>query len=84
MPAEVKAVEIARRRQEAGVENVRPAFRPPPARPIWHRETVMLVVGILFGEKKFMGMLWQNLQISGRVEFVSDRATTRFCFFDLG
>jgi len=55
-----KAVEIARRRQEAGVENVRRRFARLGTAHM-DRELVSLVVGIL-SEKRVHGMLWPKFQ----------------------
>ena len=53
LAAEIKAVEVARRRQEAGVEDVRRRLARLRHGPDGIGKLVMLVVGILFGEKKF-------------------------------
>ena len=53
LPAEIKAVEIARRRQETRVENVRRRFARFRHGPDGVGKLVVVVVGLLFGEKEF-------------------------------
>ncbi len=52
LPAEVKAVEIARRRQETRIEDDRWRFACLRHRPDGAGKLVVLAIGILFGEKQ--------------------------------
>jgi hypothetical protein len=53
LAAQIKPVEVARRRQEAGVKNIRRRLAGLRQRPDGIRKLVVLVVGVLFGEKEF-------------------------------
>lgn len=55
LTAQIKPVQIARRWQKTGVENIRRRFARFGKRPHCIRKLVVLVVGILFGEKEFHG-----------------------------
>jgi len=53
LTAQIKPVEVARRRQEARVKNVRRRLAVLRQRPDGIRKLVVFVVGVLFGEKEF-------------------------------
>ena len=53
LAAEIKTVELARGRQETGVENIRRRLVGFGNRPDGIRELVILVVGVLLGEEEF-------------------------------